>query len=397
MKRATNLIPVPAMASCNNTTGQRLKSDAPEKKGDDLIVEYLDGDRAGIVVFGLNRPRAKNAFGGKLLPLLDEALDAVAFDKDVRTVIIRSTTPGIFCAGADLKERAKMPPSSVGPFVARLRGAVTRLQHLPMPVIAAIDGPALGGGLEMALACDLRVASDDAKMGLVETRLAIIPGGGGTQRLPRLVGPSVAKELMFTARVFNGAEASKMGVVNHSVPQNSEGDAAFQRALSLAEEKLTDAEKTEPPIEASDSNKSADSAKEETMEEEEVVTSVCVPRTDFVLGLADLTGEVMRQAINGVGLGNVAGCFDLLEFLHEIHGGFVMLPRNDLRERFELERKVKVLRQSMRKVENACYNINVRGTEVPKHMLKDLFYANSHDYGDVGQQGDEDSHMNSED
>ena len=88
----------------------------------------------------------------------------------------------------------------------------------------------------MALACDLRVASDDAKMGLVETRLAIIPGGGGTQRLPRLVGPSVAKELIFTARVFNGAEASKLGVVNHSVPQNSEGDAAFQRALSLAEE-----------------------------------------------------------------------------------------------------------------------------------------------------------------
>ena len=76
-----------------------------------------------------------------------------------------------------------------------------------------------GGGLEMALACDLRVASDDAKMGLVETRLAIIPGGGGTQRLPRLVGPSVAKELIFTARVFNGAEASKLGVVNHSVPQ----------------------------------------------------------------------------------------------------------------------------------------------------------------------------------
>lgn len=237
MRRATNLLPSTAIENCHDKTGQRFKSDAaPEQKGDDLVVEYLDGDRAGIVVFGLNRPRAKNAFGGKLLPLLDEALDAVAFDKDVRTVIIRSTTPGIFCAGADLKERAKMPPSSVGPFVARLRGAVTRLQHLPMPVIAAIDGPALGGGLEMALACDLRVASDDAKMGLVETRLAIIPGGGGTQRLPRLVGPSVAKELIFTARIFNGAEASKMGVVNHSVPQNSEGNAAFQRALSLAEE-----------------------------------------------------------------------------------------------------------------------------------------------------------------
>jgi len=107
-----------------------------------------------------------------------------------------------------------------------------------MPVIAAIDGHALGGGLEMALACDLRVASATAKMGLVETKLAIIPGAGGTQRLPRIVGPSLAKELIFTARVISGTEASSIGLVNHAVEQNAEGDAAYRRAIDLAREIL---------------------------------------------------------------------------------------------------------------------------------------------------------------
>jgi methylglutaconyl-CoA hydratase len=90
----------------------------------------------------------------------------------------------------------------------------------------------------MGLSCDLRVAADEAKMGLVETRLAIIPGAGGTQRLPRLINLALAKELIFTARVFTGSEAVQMGVVNHSVPQNDEGDAAYKRALKLAEEIL---------------------------------------------------------------------------------------------------------------------------------------------------------------
>ena len=151
-------------------------------------------------------------------------------------VVIRSTTPGIFCAGADLKERATMPPQSVGPFVAKARRLIYDLENLPMPVIAAIDGHALGGGLEMALACDMRVAANSAKMGLVETRLAIIPGGGGTQRLPRVVGPSVAKELIFTARIISGEEAGKIGLVNHSVPQNDVGNAAYDKAIKLAQE-----------------------------------------------------------------------------------------------------------------------------------------------------------------
>lgn len=107
-----------------------------------------------------------------------------------------------------------------------------------MPVIGALDGVALGGGLEMALACDIRTAATDIKMGLVETRLAILPGAGGTQRLPRILSPSLAKELIFTSRVFTGAEAKEMGICNHAVPQNSAKDAAYQKAIEIALEIL---------------------------------------------------------------------------------------------------------------------------------------------------------------
>uniref|UniRef100_K1QGC5 Methylglutaconyl-CoA hydratase, mitochondrial n=2 Tax=Magallana TaxID=2171616 RepID=K1QGC5_MAGGI len=186
----------------------------------------------------MNRPEARNALGKQFLREFADCTNVVKFDKNLRVVILRSLVKGVFCAGADLKERAKMTNEETGPFVAGLRASVSEVANLPMPVVAAIDGFALGGGLEVALACDIRVSSDDAKMGLVETRLAIIPGGGGTQRLARAIGPAKAKELIFAARVFTGKEAAEMGVVNHSVEQNSDGDAAYQRALKLGQEIL---------------------------------------------------------------------------------------------------------------------------------------------------------------
>nr|ACO10235.1 Methylglutaconyl-CoA hydratase, mitochondrial precursor [Caligus rogercresseyi] len=201
---------------------------------DEIKVDRLTGQDSGIMVLGLNRPKAKNSWSKKLVNSCAEIIDAVRFDKDVRVLIICSTTPGIFCAGADLKERAKMDPSEVAPFVSKARKLLGDIEALSVPTIAALDGPALGGGLEMALACDIRTASTDAKMGLVETKLAIIPGAGGTQRLPRLVGPSKAKELMFTAKIFTGEEAEKIGVVNHAVPQNTDGNAAFHKAMEIA-------------------------------------------------------------------------------------------------------------------------------------------------------------------
>ncbi|XP_027265696.1 methylglutaconyl-CoA hydratase, mitochondrial isoform X5 [Cricetulus griseus] len=147
------------------------------KTEDELRVRYLEEENRGIVVLGINRAYGKNSISKNLLKMFSKAVDALKSDKKVRTIIIRSEVPGIFCAGADLKERAKMHSSEVGPFVSKIRAVINDIANLPVPTIAAIDGLALGGGLELALACDIRVAASSAKMGLVETKLAIIPGG----------------------------------------------------------------------------------------------------------------------------------------------------------------------------------------------------------------------------
>jgi len=168
-----------------------------------------------------------------LLQQLRESLEAVHYDKSVRVLILRSTTIGSFCAGADLAERRTMSQVQVNKFLADLRDALGKLETLPMPTIAAIDGPALGGGLEMSLACDLRVAGHDVtKIGLPETKLGIIPGAGGTQRAARILGPSKAKDLIFTARTLTGPEALEWGLVNYvSAP----GTTAFDHSIKLAE------------------------------------------------------------------------------------------------------------------------------------------------------------------
>ncbi|XP_071587541.1 methylglutaconyl-CoA hydratase, mitochondrial isoform X3 [Heliangelus exortis] len=208
------------------------------KEEEELRVRYLDDEHQGIVVLGLNRSYAKNALSKNLLKMMSKAVDALKSDKKVRTVIFRSEVPGIFCAGADLKERAKMHSSEVSSFVSKARATINEMANLPVPTIAAIDGAALGGGLELALACDIRVAASSAKMGLVETKLAIIPGAGGTQRLPRTIGVSLAKELIFSARIVDGEEAKSIGLISHVVEQNEAGDAAYRRALALAKEFL---------------------------------------------------------------------------------------------------------------------------------------------------------------
>ncbi|XP_053964464.1 methylglutaconyl-CoA hydratase, mitochondrial [Anastrepha ludens] len=204
----------------------------------EIFVNRLDGERKGITVINLNRPEAKNSFSRSLLNAFENVLNELEHDNTSRCVILRSSSPGIFCAGADLKERKTMAQDEAKEFVTNLRELFIALEQLPMPSIAALDGAALGGGLEMALACDMRTAADNTKMGLVETRLAIIPGAGGTQRLPRILSPALAKELIFTSRVLNGKEAKELGIVNHTVPQNETGDAAYQKALEIAEEIL---------------------------------------------------------------------------------------------------------------------------------------------------------------
>lgn len=205
---------------------------------EEFVVDRLSGENEGIVVIGFNRPKALNAINKGMVNKLFGVVEDLEHDQKAKVLILRSLTPKAFCVGADLKERIKMKQEEVGPFVSKLRRSVHNIQNLPMPTIAAIDGIAVGGGLELSLAFDIRIASNSASMGLVETRLAIIPGGGGTQNLVRLVGKSIAKELIFTARTFDGSQAKEYGIVNHVVPQNENHDAAYQRSLTLAQEIL---------------------------------------------------------------------------------------------------------------------------------------------------------------
>lgn len=178
-----------------------------------LLIDKQDG----ICTVTLNRPEAMNSLSLAMLGALHTALDEIAFDPEVRCVIVTGAGEKAFCAGADLKERAGMDPVQVRRCVAQIRGVMDKLENLPMPTIAAVNGAALGGGTELALACDLRVVAETAKMGLTETSLAIIPGAGGTQRLPRLIGRAKAKELIFTARRIDAAECLAIGLANRVV------------------------------------------------------------------------------------------------------------------------------------------------------------------------------------
>jgi enoyl-CoA hydratase/carnithine racemase len=175
-----------------------------------LLVEEKDG----IAVLTLNRPKVMNSFSVALLHSLKEQVDALKFDNNVRVVIITGAGQKAFCAGADLKERATFDELQVKEFIFTIRNLFTAIEYLNKPVIAAINGVALGGGTELALACDIRIAAMNASMGLTETRLAIIPGAGGTQRLPRLIGRGKAKELIFTGRRVDAREALEIGLVN---------------------------------------------------------------------------------------------------------------------------------------------------------------------------------------
>ncbi|XP_019793342.2 enoyl-CoA hydratase domain-containing protein 2, mitochondrial isoform X1 [Sagmatias obliquidens] len=208
----------------------------------EIQVCALAGPDQGITEILMNRPSARNALGNVFVSELLEALAQLREDRQVRVLIFRSGVKGVFCAGADLKEREQMSEAEVGVFVQRLRGLMNEIAAFPAPTIAAMDGFALGGGLELALACDLRVAAaSSAVMGLIETTRGLLPGAGGTQRLPRCLGVALAKELIFTGRRLSGSQAQALGLVNHAVAQNEEGNAAYHRARALAQEILPQA------------------------------------------------------------------------------------------------------------------------------------------------------------
>ncbi|MGG0247372.1 enoyl-CoA hydratase [Peribacillus frigoritolerans] len=172
-------------------------------------------EEKGIALVTLNRPDAANALSTELLHCLIEGLDELKRGSNLRTVIITGAGEKAFCAGADLKERAGMNDDKVKETVKLIGDTITAVENLPVPVIAAINGSAFGGGLELALACDIRIASETAKVGLTETSLGIIPGAGGTQRLPRIVGMPTAKELIYTARRLDAKTAHALKIISH--------------------------------------------------------------------------------------------------------------------------------------------------------------------------------------
>jgi enoyl-CoA hydratase/carnithine racemase len=171
----------------------------------------------GIWTCTLNRPEKLNALSRKMIEELTECFQEVAaatMRMECRVFLLNSATPKAFCVGADLAERRGMDEKQVGQTLDALRVMTRALEKIPAPTIAIVEGAAFGGGLELALCCDMRVARPSALLGLTETRLAIIPGAGGTQRLARLVGIARAKEFIFSGRRLSGEEAEIFGVVN---------------------------------------------------------------------------------------------------------------------------------------------------------------------------------------
>lgn len=191
------------------------------------IVEKYTG------IITLQRPQAANALSESLLNELNQLLDEIQQNDTIRCVIVTGAGTKAFCAGADLKERKGMSDDQVIHAVKQIGETINRIEKLQVPVIAAINGVALGGGLELALACDIRIAVNNTKLGLTETSLAIIPGAGGTQRLPRTIGVGHAKRLIYSAVPVNTEEALRLHLIERSVSQEELLDEAVQLAKRI--------------------------------------------------------------------------------------------------------------------------------------------------------------------
>ena len=173
----------------------------------------------GIALLTINRPKALNALNSETLAELNTCLAELENNEEVKVVILTGSGEKSFVAGADISEMVNATPAEGRKMGLLAREAFGRLENMPQVTIAAVNGFALGGGCEISMACDIRVASENAKFAQPECGLGILPGFGGTQRLPRLVGKGRAKELIFTCDMISADEAFRMGLANHVVPQ----------------------------------------------------------------------------------------------------------------------------------------------------------------------------------
>jgi len=194
----------------------------------------LYGKEEGIAIVTMNRPDRLNALSFKLKKELGDVFDEMEQDEDVKVVILTGG-PKAFSAGADIKERAAAQMSQPESFFERRKSHAffCKIEDFQKPVIAAISGVAVGGGCELTLVCDLRIASETARFGVPEVKIGVIPAAGGTQRLPRIIGITRAKELLYTGDFIDAQEAYRLGLVNRVVPVEKLMDAAREMARKL--------------------------------------------------------------------------------------------------------------------------------------------------------------------
>jgi 3-hydroxypropionyl-coenzyme A dehydratase len=177
-----------------------------------------------VAIIRINRPEALNAMNTDVISELSRAIDIVGVDDGIKVVIITGAGDRSFCAGADISYMVDIDPMTAERYASSAQSVLNKIEKLEKPVIAAVNGFALGGGCELAMVCDLRIASSNAKLGQPEVTIGIPPGWGGTQRLMRIVGPAKAKELVFTGKMITADEAFQIGLVNKIVSLNSEDE-----------------------------------------------------------------------------------------------------------------------------------------------------------------------------
>jgi len=183
--------------------------------------------REEIAIIRINRPEALNAMNVDVLAELSRTIDIVGPDDGIKALIITGAGEKSFCAGADISYMVNIHPIEAEKYASSAQAVLNKIENLQKPIIGAVNGFALGGGCELAMVCDIRIASSNAKMGQPEVTIGIPPGWGGTQRLSRIVGPAKAKELVFTGKMITADEAQQIGLVNKVVSLTSEEENSF--------------------------------------------------------------------------------------------------------------------------------------------------------------------------
>src|SRR5690242_6216611 len=188
-----------------------------------ILLDLQDKDE-GVAIIKINRPEVLNALNREAMSELSTAIDVVGADNNIKVVIITGTGEKSFCAGADIRYVVNIDPIEAEKYATFIHGLLNKIENLEKPVIAVVNGYALGGGCELALACDIRIASSNAKIGETEVTVGIPPGGVGTQRLLRIVGPAKTKELIYTGKMITAEEAERIGLVDRVVGLSAEQD-----------------------------------------------------------------------------------------------------------------------------------------------------------------------------